>query len=572
MSLVGRRLGACHLWHRRSGRVLPWSQREGGRDSWRRLIALPAMPQRTPHFVIGGTSVAQARPQPTARIIGGIGATPHRYDFMASLLSWGTHACGATLLSPTHALTAAHCISPPWVSSGRYELAVFRHNFSLAASDDHACAQQLQVSAAVVHPRYRSTNFESDIAVLTIAPILGHLSCQDLAAAAYPTLDVVTEPHAGREALAMGWGSTSYNASTQSEGPTSSVLREVRLPVHSDAACAARLSGYVQPEMTCAGVLSGGRDTCTGDSGGPLLLSPVSNGGRYMLIGVSSWGYGCALPNRPGVFVRLSHYRSWIVESANLWPPPSSPPSSPPSLPPSSPPSSPSSPPPLPPPRSPPSPPPSRLPSWPPSPPPWWPLVPPPLPPPSSTNSSLSPPSPPPPLMPPFEPLGQPSSALFGSPLLLAALGAPASLLLIVAALLLVWCCVLRRRRPPTFKPPPRPQELAIKVCSEGSIDGGGDAPVVRGGGDSGGDADAVDVQLELVTQPYDRAALPSDGRVTTGATSREASRANGEVHSLSQLHRIEYALSDSDDDLNGEDAARRTRHVRQLRPNARSH
>ena len=175
-------------------------------------------------------------------------------------------------------------------------------------------------------------------------------------------------------------------------------------------------------------------------------------------------------------------------------------------------------------------------------------------------------------MMPPFEPLGQPSSALFGSPLLLAALGAPASLLLIVAALLLVWCCVLRRRRPPTFKPPPRPQELAIKVCSEGSIDGGGDAPVVRGGGDSGGDADAVDVQLELVTQPYDRAALPSDGRVTTGATSREASRANGEVHSLSQLHRIEYALSDSDDDLNGEDAARRTRHVRQLRPNARSH
>ena len=143
--------------------------------------------------------------------------------------------------------------------------------------------------------------------------------------------------------------------------------------------------------------------------------------------------------------------------------------------------------------------------------------------------------------MPPFEPLGQPSSALFGSPLLLAAFGAPASLLLLLAALLLVWCCVRRRRRPPTFKPPPRPQELAIKVGSQGS-----DA-----------DGDAVDVQLELVTQPYDRAALPSDGagRVTAGATSSEASGANGEVH-----NHLQYALSDSDDDLtgDGEDAGAR--------------
>jgi hypothetical protein len=65
--------------------------------------------------------------------------------------------------------------------------------------------------------------------------------------------------------------------------------------------------------MLCAGFPDGGVDTCHGDSGGPLIV-----GAR--LVGVTSWGDGCARPSRPGVYVRLHHppYQQWLRDRVPL--------------------------------------------------------------------------------------------------------------------------------------------------------------------------------------------------------------------------------------------------------------
>jgi len=65
--------------------------------------------------------------------------------------------------------------------------------------------------------------------------------------------------------------------------------------------------------MRCAGHLEGGKDACTGDSGGPLICAELVNGvQRPVLRGVTSWGLGCASENAPGVYTRVEHYLDWI--------------------------------------------------------------------------------------------------------------------------------------------------------------------------------------------------------------------------------------------------------------------
>lgn len=58
--------------------------------------------------------------------------------------------------------------------------------------------------------------------------------------------------------------------------------------------------------MLCAGVLEGGSDSCQGDSGGPLIAADtVHNNGAATLVGVVSWGRGCALPQYPGLYAKV---------------------------------------------------------------------------------------------------------------------------------------------------------------------------------------------------------------------------------------------------------------------------
>jgi len=109
----------------------------------------------------------------------------------------------------------------------------------------------------------------------------------------------------GQTGTVSGWGSTASGAD-QAE-----VLMSVDVPMMSNAAC--RQTGYGNNEITdamlCAGQPNGGVDSCQGDSGGPLTYT---TGGKTYLVGVVSWGIGCAAPNFPGVYARVTHVREWI--------------------------------------------------------------------------------------------------------------------------------------------------------------------------------------------------------------------------------------------------------------------
>lgn len=99
------------------------------------------------------------------------------------------------------------------------------------------------------------------------------------------------------------------------DGPLPSILQEVSVPVINNTVCESmyRAAGYIEhiPHIfICAGWRRGGFDSCEGDSGGPMVIQRPDK--RFLLAGVISWGIGCAEPNQPGVYTRISEFRDWI--------------------------------------------------------------------------------------------------------------------------------------------------------------------------------------------------------------------------------------------------------------------
>lgn len=118
--------------------------------------------------------------------------------------------------------------------------------------------------------------------------------------------------YVGTNGTATGWGTL------KEDGKPSCILQEVEVPVLSNEVCSTQTNytaSMITDNMLCAGYLGvGEKDSCQGDSGGPLIAEREDK--RYELIGVVSWGNGCARPYYPGVYTRVTRYLDWIRENS----------------------------------------------------------------------------------------------------------------------------------------------------------------------------------------------------------------------------------------------------------------
>jgi len=247
------------------------------------------------------------------RIVGGETTADGEIPWQCSLLQGSDRwiGCGAVLIScsPTIVLSAAHCfrgsISNLMVSCGTNRRSL-NGNGRLTEHE-----QRRSVRSVVVHPRYNSGNNRNDIALLKVNQ---DFDCVErrLYPACLPTRG---ETYAGwKRGLVTGWGRTSENG-----GPLSTTLLKARVPITSDRDCNNAYNGAIDSaSMICAG--EEGIDACQGDSGGPLVAQDIEHQG-WALVGIVSWGIGCARRGLFGVYAEVSLYLPWIASHFDLLPP-----------------------------------------------------------------------------------------------------------------------------------------------------------------------------------------------------------------------------------------------------------
>ncbi|HEX6388665.1 MAG TPA: trypsin-like serine protease [Solirubrobacteraceae bacterium] len=246
----------------------------------------------------GATPAAAAEP----KIVGGTVSANGAYPAQAELeieRAGGAALCGGTLVAFKKIVTAAHCVA----GVSAQDVTVRLGSNELGAGMAHA------VEAVAVDPAYDDVTFAHDVAVLTLA----QAATQMPLALLDPASDVYEYDVNGR---VLGWGATADG------GPASAALREVDVPLVADLFCGAAQalgSALIADVMICAGLAAGGKDSCQGDSGGPLMFN---SDGMHKLLGVVSWGDGCALPDRYGVYTELPDgaIRQWLLSQIGLAP------------------------------------------------------------------------------------------------------------------------------------------------------------------------------------------------------------------------------------------------------------
>lgn len=233
-----------------------------------------------------GASAAAGQEPPQTRIVGGSEADITEYPFTVYLAdAQGAQFCGGTLVAADKVVTAAHCVADE--QPDRIEVVAGRQD---TRGEDGTV---VGVTRIVTHPDYVGADQGADIAVLDLAGVLAERTLP------YATGSDTALYEPGTSTTVLGWGATSES------GSPSTTLRRAHPPLTNDADCSKANPGYSPESMVCAGVPQGGVDSCQGDSGGPLIAGDK-------LIGIVSWGNGCARPESPGVYTRVASYEDFL--------------------------------------------------------------------------------------------------------------------------------------------------------------------------------------------------------------------------------------------------------------------
>ncbi|GIY11093.1 phenoloxidase-activating factor 1 [Caerostris darwini] len=213
--------------------------------------------------------------------------------------------CGGTLIDDKHIITIAHCVDKFY--DNQPNMIVRLGEWDTQVKDEISPHEDFGVEEIMIHPGYRFTNLHNDIAVIRLNRTVVFKPHIDSAC-----LPRDEDDFTGHNCVATGWGTNAYRS-----GHFSLIMKEIHLPVISNADCQAMLRRTrlgprfrLYENFLCAGGQAK-EDACKGDGGGPLACYREDN--TYAVAGLVSWGIDCGTQGVPGVYVNVKKYTDWIA-------------------------------------------------------------------------------------------------------------------------------------------------------------------------------------------------------------------------------------------------------------------
>ncbi len=246
------------------------------------------------YFGASAAATAETVCKDDRRIVGGVPADikehPWQVWLAVPLPDGSAELCGGSLIQDRWVLTAAHCFPSKKPAAPRMKAGV----------TDREAGPWIETGKVFVHEGYDDKTQENDIALIKLnGGVAGEI---------IPLAQGGEELQPCQKLEVTGWGRTAEL------GVAATILQKGEVPLVDNATCNAKdaYNGAIKPGMMCAGYRDGGVDSCQGDSGGPLVLR-----GRDgpVLVGVVSWGEGCARKLRYGVYTRVAAYSGWIADT-----------------------------------------------------------------------------------------------------------------------------------------------------------------------------------------------------------------------------------------------------------------
>jgi secreted trypsin-like serine protease len=294
-----------------------------GEDHMRRVNVLVSQLLLLAGLMVGVNGQAFGESD-TEMIVGGTAAPDGKYPWQVRLYSNMDDTigfCGGSIIAPQWVLTAGHCL----IDSDAVVVGY--------GNNDRTKTKKIESEKVIVHPGYIAGE-KADLALVKLKQPIPDAAAISFADAAK---EQALMP-AGATVTVTGWGAiwdfqafqsavdvmagrksvSEKKLLTNEELEAPRKLHEVDIEVIDPKECKAVYESLQVPDFVvgdteiCATGPTGGKDSCFGDSGGPLIVADKGNAEGYTQVGIVSWGPQCGNPLFPGVYTRVSSFSDWI--------------------------------------------------------------------------------------------------------------------------------------------------------------------------------------------------------------------------------------------------------------------